>query len=117
MKVIYASRTGNVEVIAAQLDVETVDIHTIAAAEEDFILMTYTDGAGDVPFEVESFLSDPANVQHMKGVIVSGDPMYGEENYCGAGDRLYETYGTEVLYRVENAGTEADIAAIRELVK
>ena len=61
MKIAYASRTGNVESIVAQLDMESVRIdsgnETLA---EDYVLFTYTDGYGDVPAEVESSLEIPA---------------------------------------------------------
>ena len=58
MKVVYASRTGNVESIISKLGIddalkiedgsETID--------EDYVLFTYTDGFGDVPYEVDEFL-------------------------------------------------------------
>ena len=70
MKIAYASRTGNVESIVAQLDMESVRIdsgnETLA---EDYVLFTYTDGYGDVPAEVEAFLA--GNAMFLKGVVVS----------------------------------------------
>jgi len=117
MKVVYASRTGNVESIVTGLGLDAVDINTCDSVGEDFILITYTDGAGDVPYEVETFLGNPENASFLKGVIASGDPMYGEDNYCAAGDKIAETYGVECLYKVENAGTPEDLEKIAELVK
>ena len=55
--------------------------------DTDYVLFTYTDGYGDVPAEVETFLI--SNSSHLKGVIVSGDQSYGEA-YCLAGDKLTE---------------------------
>ena len=116
MKVVYASRTGNVESIISKLGIddalkiedgsETID--------EDYVLFTYTDGFGDVPPEVESFLEN--NGQNIKGVVVSGDQGYGEA-YCKAGDVIAEQYNVPCLYKVENAGTDEDITKIKELVK
>ena len=77
---------------------------------DDYILFTYTDGYGDVPSEVESFLA--ANSMFLKGVVVSGDTGYGDA-YCLAGDKIAEEYGVDCLYKVENAGTARDIEAIR----
>lgn len=115
MKVAYASRTGNVESIVGQLDVEAVQIADGSETiDGDYILFTYTDGYGDVPAEVEDFLA--ANSANMKGVVVSGDTGYGEA-YCGAGDKIAEEYGVEVLYKVENAGEPDDIAAIKNIVE
>jgi len=117
MKIVYASRTGNVESIVSQLGVETLDINSVETVSEDFILFTYTDGAGDIPYEVETFLGNPENASHLKGVVASGDPMYGEDNYCVAGDKIAAQFGVECLYKVENAGTPEDIEKLAELVK
>ena len=53
MKVVYASRTGNVESIISKLGIEdALKIEDGSeTVEEDYILFTYTDGFGDVPYE------------------------------------------------------------------
>ncbi len=60
MKVVFASRTGNVESIVNKLGVD--DLMQIESGNEevheDYILFTYTDGYGDVPVEVDDFLSN-----------------------------------------------------------
>lgn len=114
MKIVYASRTGNVENLVAQLGVDNINVADANGIKEDYILITYTDGAGDIPFEVESFLSD--NAALMKGVIASGDHSYGEENYCAAGDKIAAMYGVPCLYKVENSGTADDVKAIMAIV-
>ena len=115
MKVVYASRTGNVQSIIDQLDNDSLEIGSgDEVVEEPYILFTYTDGFGDVPPEVESFLEN--NGQNIKGVVVSGDQGYGEA-YCKAGDVIAEQYNVPCLYKVENAGTDEDITKIKELVK
>ncbi len=114
MLVVYASRTGNVESIVSQLSVSSQTVND-GDVSEDYILITYTDGAGEVPYEVDMFLAN--NSAHLKGVIASGDMAYGEENYCKAGDVIAETYGVPVLLKIENAGSPEDIAKIEELVK
>ena len=115
MKVVYASRTGNVQSIIDQLDNDSLEISSgDEVVEEPYILFTYTDGFGDVPPEVESFLEN--NGQNIKGVVVSGDQGYGEA-YCKAGDVIAEQYNVPCLYKVENAGTDEDITKIKELVK
>ena len=111
MKIVYASRTGNVESIVSQLDQEALRIDTGSETiTDDYILFTYTDGYGDVPAEVESFLA--SNSMFLKGVVVSGDTGY-RDAYCLAGDKIAEEYGVDCLYKVENAGTAQDIEAIR----
>ena len=114
MKYVYASRTGNVESIVRRLELDALCLETGGEMmDEPFILFTYTDGYGDVPGEVEDFLS--SNSQNLKGVIVSGDTGYGEA-YCAAGDVISETYHVPCLYKVENEGTEDDLAAIRRAI-
>ena len=114
MKYVYASRTGNVQSIVSELGLDALCIQSgDEVMEEPFILFTYTDGYGDIPMEVESFLM--ANGQNPKGVIVSGDTSYGEA-YCQAGDKIADEYGVECLYKVENAGEAADIEAIQAIL-
>ena len=94
MKVVYASRTGNVESIISKLGIED-------------------DGFGDVPYEVEEFLQSQS--EHLKGVVVSGDTGYGEA-YCKAGDVIAEQYNVPCLYKVENDGSDEDIEAIKKVI-
>lgn len=115
MKVVYASRTGNVESIISKLGIEDAlkveDGSEIV--EEDYILFTYTDGFGDVPYEVDEFLQSQS--EHLKGVVVSGDTGYGEA-YCKAGDVIAEQYNVPCLYKVENDGSDEDIEAIKKMI-
>lgn len=112
MKIAYASRTGNVESIVSQLTDDALRIDTGGESiDKEYVLFTYTDGYGDIPAEVESFLA--GNSTFLKGVVVSGDTGYGEA-YGLAGDKIAEEYGVDCLYKVENAGTPQDIEAIRQ---
>lgn len=115
MRIVYISRTGNVETIVQNLEVmDAVKIETgDESVSEDFILITYTDGYGDIPMELEGFLDNHNN--HIKGVIVSGDTGYGEA-YGGAGDAIAKQYNVPLLYKLENEGTDEDIAKINEIL-
>ncbi|MDM8203677.1 class Ib ribonucleoside-diphosphate reductase assembly flavoprotein NrdI [Faecalicoccus acidiformans] len=115
MNYAYASRTGNVESIIQQLGLDATFIQSgDETIDGPFILFTYTDGLGDVPMEVETFLM--ANGAHLKGVIVSGDTGYGDA-YCQAGDKIAAEYDVECLYKVENAGEPNDIEAISKILE
>lgn len=117
MKYAFASRTGNVESIIDRLGLTDEALRIESGAEtidEEFIIFTYTDGFGDTPMEVEDFLA--VNGDLLKGVVVSGDTSYGEA-YCQAGDNIAEAYNVPVLYKVENDGTDEDIAAIADVIK
>ena len=115
MKVVYASRTGNVETMIGKLGIEAEKIETgDELVDEPFILITYTDGYGEVPFEVTAFLGN--NAANLKGVIASGDTAYGEA-FCKSGDVIAEEYGVPYLYHFENDGNDEDVEKILELVK
>lgn len=114
MMIVYASRTGNVENLVARLGLDNINVSEADGIADDYILITYTDGAGDIPFEVEEFLEH--NSSHLKGVIASGDRSYGDDNYCVAGDKISAIYGVPCLYKVENSGTDEDVKAILAMV-
>ena len=99
MKVVYASRTGNVESIISKLEIDDA--------------LKIEDGFGDVPYEVDEFLQ--SQNEHLKGVVVSGDTGYGEA-YCKAGDVIAEQYNVPCLYKVENDGSDEDIEAIKKVI-
>lgn len=116
MKIVYASRTGNTEYLVTD-ELGLSDALKIESGDEEiqepFILFTYTDGTGDVPFEVESFLEK--NGSFLKGVIACGDHGYGED-FAKSGDKISEQYNVPCLYKVENTGTEEDIEAIKKIL-
>ncbi|MBO6046432.1 MAG: class Ib ribonucleoside-diphosphate reductase assembly flavoprotein NrdI [Erysipelotrichaceae bacterium] len=116
MKYVYASRTGNVKSVINRLGLHKTAIQLDDGSEivdEDYILLTYTDGYGDVPYVVEEFLKH--NGDHIKGVIVSGDMEY-DMAYCRAGDTIAYDYNCPLLYKFENEGTDTDLERISELL-
>lgn len=115
MTFVYASRTGNVESIIHRLGNEdTLSIQTgNETVKGAYVLFTYTDGYGDVPAEVDTFLSN--NASNLRGVIASGDLGYGEA-YCLAGDKIAELYGVDCLYKVENDGSDEDIIKMQAIL-
>ena len=115
MNYVYASRTGNVESLIAKLGLDAIRIDDGSeSVEGEFILFTYTDGYGDIPMEVDTFLT--ANFMNLRGVVVSGSQDYGDA-YCKAGDVIAEQYDVPVLYKVEKAGTDEDVQAILAALK
>lgn len=115
MKVCYASRTGNVEALVGSLGLDdALRINDGSESiNEDYILITYTDGYGDIPAEVEAFLA--SNSANLKGVIASGDKSYGDA-YGLAGDKIAEQYNVPLLYKLENSGTDEEIAEIQVIL-
>jgi len=113
MKIIYASRTGNVEMFINKLGInDTLQIETgQEIVVEDYVIVTYTDGYGEVPEEVEEFLAN--NPNFLRGVAASGDHDYGEA-YCLAADVIADTYGVPILGKFEFDGTDGDVTAFLE---
>ncbi|MDD4077699.1 MAG: class Ib ribonucleoside-diphosphate reductase assembly flavoprotein NrdI [Bacilli bacterium] len=108
MKVVYASRTGNVKAFINKLGLDNI-MQIEKGSEkvkENFVLVTYTDGYGDVPVEVEDFLSN--NGEYLQGVVASGDHSYGDA-YCAAADVISEMYGVPILGKFEFDGTDEDV--------
>lgn len=109
MKIAYASRTGNVEAFVKKLGLRDTLFIENGSEDifEDYIVITYTDGYGDVPSEVEEFLS--GNSGFLRGVAASGDRDYGEA-YCAAADVISDMYGVPVLGKFEFDGNDDDVA-------
>lgn len=114
MKIVYASRTGNIDTLMQTLNIKDafkIEMGT-ESMSDDYILFTYTDGYGDIPSEVDDFIS--ANNQ-IKGVIASGDSGYGEA-FCGSGNKVAEKYNVPCLYKIENDGSDEDHEKIKEIL-
>ena len=79
--------------------------------KEDVILLTYTDGYGLVPTEVEEFVEK--NKSHIKGVIGSGDTSFGEA-FCGAAVTISEELSIPLIMKIENAGTDEEIEELKK---
>ena len=54
--------------------------------EEPFLLLTYTDGLGEVPPIVQRFMDK--NGEYCRGVAVSGNRNFGHHNFGRAGDTV-----------------------------
>jgi len=115
MKIVYASRTGNCESIINRLGIDNLMIESgDETVKEDVILLTYTDGYGLVPSEVESFVNN--NKKYIKGVIGSGDTSFGEA-YCGAAVTISSELNVPLIMKIENAGTDEDIENLKAKLK
>jgi protein involved in ribonucleotide reduction len=118
MKIVYGSRTGNVETFVGKLGLSNTMLikNGSETVDEEFVLITYTDGDGELPYEVEEFLGNNANF--IRGVAGSGDKDYGD-NFCMAATIVSDQYGVPVLATFENDGERTDVenflAALKNL--
>lgn len=106
MIIAYDSRTGNVQRFIDKLNVEAIKIDEDLVLEENFILVTYTTGFGEIPPKTLNFLRN--NHQLMVGVAASGNKNWGN-NYCKSADTISALYNVPVLFKFELSGTEEDI--------
>lgn len=108
----YASRTGNVRYIASKLKAEPIEISEELMLNKPFLLITYTDGLGDIPAKVVRFLEQ--NAKFCKGVVVSGNSNFGHTIFGGAGDKIATMYHIPLVRKLDLRGYQVDYEAIQE---
>ncbi|MFF3099444.1 class Ib ribonucleoside-diphosphate reductase assembly flavoprotein NrdI [Viridibacillus arvi] len=109
--IVYASRTGNVRNIVSKLKVESIEICEGLLLSEPYLLITYTDGLGDIPVKVTRFLEE--NKELCKGVVVSGNSNFGHAVFGGAGEKIAATYHVPLVRKLDLRGYQADYEAIQ----
>lgn len=115
MKMIYASRSGNVEKIVNELGFEATKILTgEEMIHEPYILFTYTDGVGMIPKKVEAFLNNNASL--MKGVVVSGSTLRHHDTFGFAGDKIAQMYDVPLLCKLDGVGTSQELDELKQMI-
>jgi len=123
--VYFSSGSGNTARLVDRLGLPALRIPASADSEppvmaEPFVLIcpTYSDGEGRgaVAKPVIRFLNVAANRSLLAGVIAGGNRNFGA-TFALAGDVIAAKCNVPVLYRFELAGTETDIARIRDGLK
>lgn len=108
----YASRTGNVRYIVSKIEAESIEIREDLQIDKPYLLVTYTDGFGDIPTKVSRFLEQ--NETHCKGVVVSGNSNFGPRNFGGAGEKIAAKYQIPLVRKLDLRGYQADYEAIQQ---
>ncbi len=120
--VYFSSRSGNTAKFVARLGLDALRIPIDAndpmpLPDQPYVLIspTYADGEGRgaVPKQVIQFLNDPARRALIRGVISSGNRNFGPF-FASSGDVISRKCGVPLLCRFELAGTDLDIARIRD---
>lgn len=106
----YASRTGNVRYIVQQLNLPNIEIAKDCIIRAPFILCTYTDGLGDIPAVVQTFMENNASL--CRGIVVSGNSNFGLDVFGLAGDKLAATYHVPLVRKLDLRGFAKDYEAI-----
>lgn len=108
MLIVYSSKTGNIERFLKKTGITSV-LKTIDGSEiinEDFILLTYTIGIGEIPTEVSTFMKN--NSAKCKGLIGSGNKNWGSA-FCNSVTLLHEQYNIPILMTFEMSGNKHDL--------
>lgn len=116
MLVAYASRTGKVKMFVDKLEgIRSVSIDEIdGKVNEPYVLITYTDGFGEVPNEVEEFLK--ANHENLIAVCASGNRNFGS-NFALSANKISHRYNVPILLKFELSGGKGDVEKFRERVQ
>lgn len=120
--VYYSSATGNTARLVAALGIDAMRIpirpsDPMPTPARPFVLVcpTFADGAGRgaVPKQVIRFLNEPSRRALLRGVIGAGNRNFGA-TFALSGDVIAKKCNVPVLTRFELAGTDLDIARIRD---
>lgn len=114
MKLVYASRTGNVEKLVSRLGTDNVLKITTGdeTVAEPVFLITYTDGAGVLPAVVTSFVEK--NKPYIKAAAVSGNKERHPDTFVGAARVLSDSYGIPVDITFNKDGDDDTVAAVKK---
>ncbi len=109
-KVLYFSRTGNLEKFASKLrDLGHTNIEVMTEGmkvDEPFVLLVPTIFFGEVPIEYKKFLRD--NPTGLIGVSGSGNRNWGR-NFCKAADIIAEKFNVPVISKFDLSGNTHDV--------
>lgn len=113
MLVAYDSMTGNVKRFIQKLNMPTVQIDEDIVLDEEYVLITYTTGFGNVPDRVLKFLE--RNHACLKGVSASGNRNWGDM-FGASADKISSQYEVPVVSKFELSGTNKDVEYFKERV-
>ncbi len=118
--VYFSSKSGNTHRFVSRLGLTSFRIPNgmdrLPDPGHSYVLIspTYADGEGRgaVPKQVIRFLNDPDRRAGIVGVIGTGNRNFGA-TYALAGRIIAQKCNVPLLYTLELAGTETDIARVR----
>lgn len=115
MLIIYDSRTGNVERFVRKLNMNKIKkVESDLIVNEEYILLTFTTGFGQVPETTLKFLQN--NHKYLRAVVVSGNKNWGSY-YGNAGEIISREYDVPLLMKFELSGTQNDVEMFKREVE
>lgn len=114
MLIVYDSLTGNTRRFIKKLHMLSIQLEESMNINEEFVLITYTTGFGNVPLKVERFLEN--NYEYLKGVSASGNRNWGD-SFCASAESISRKYKVPIISKFELSGTNKDVENFKEGVK
>jgi protein involved in ribonucleotide reduction len=111
--IVFASRTGNVRYMIGKLGLPSAEITEDLVIHCPYLLFTYTDGLGEIPLRVDTFLNVKENQDNLKGIIVTGNINFGDL-FCKAADLINQKYTVPIIRKIDLRGTDQDVLEIRK---
>lgn len=111
MLVIYDTRTNNVKRFTQKLDANSIQVYEGMKVNEPYVLITYTDGFGNVPKSTLTFLE--ANHSFLRAVASSGNRNWGS-NFAKSADIIAEKFNVPIILKFELSGTPEDVQMLKE---
>jgi protein involved in ribonucleotide reduction len=111
--IVFASRTGNVRYMIGKLGLPSAEITEDLVIHRPYLLFTYTDGLGEIPLRVDTFLNVKENQDNLKGIIVTGNINFGDL-FCKAADLINQKYNVPIIRKIDLRGTDQDVLEIRK---
>lgn len=118
MKLVYYSKTGKVKrfvekVLNEDNSIVAEDINSYSGG--NYVLITSTQGKGEVPKEVLAFLEENGN--NMVGVASSGNKAWGLQLFAKSGNIVSMLYKVPLIAKFENQGFPSDVLKFIEGLK
>ena len=114
-KILYYSKTGNLEKFVKKLNYDNVELITDSLiVKESFILLISTIKFGEVPIEYKRFLRN--NPKGLIGVAGSGNRNWGA-NFAIAADKVSKKFNVPIISKFELSGNKHDVKYFIENVE
>lgn len=105
MKIYYDSLTQNVAKFCQKLPYKCEKITTMTKTNEEFILITYTTGFGEMSSLTKHFLKNNPTII---AISSSGNKNWGD-NYGKSADIIAKKFNLKHIFKFELQGTKYDV--------
>jgi len=109
--IVFDSRTGNVRRFVKKLGLKAVCVKDVEKVEEPYVLVTYTDKIGEVPFSTQKFLQNNGDL--LLGVASSGNRRW-KQTFAVAADIISQKFGVPIISKFELAGNNETVQKFME---